>query len=243
MFRRRTIRNVTSSIFVESGGVDDTNDYRKQLHRGRKKRSKATSYSSPSTKSILISYLAAWFVLLKRSYFDGITAAGNETLIGYVRSELALACFVVGSIPFLVVALGWTYVGILLLSGFAIGIPQLLMPGPIPMPVQAYHCYGIITIFLATIVAPFWKKPQAAVVTFLAISIAMPNLPETVKPLFSSVEVEDIPYQVINYRPDIIEDKGAAALETGPLLRFVWENRNDWVKVSHGRALGYFVFG
>jgi len=193
-------------------------------------------------------YLATWFVLLKRSYFDGITAAGNETwypvpLIGYVRSELALACFVVGSIPFLFIALGWTYVGILLLSGFAIGIPQLLMPGPIPMPVQAYHCYGIITIFLGVIVAPFRKKPQAAIVIFLAISIAMPNLPEIIKPLFSSVEVEDIPYEVINHKPDIIEDKGAAALETGPLLRFVWENRNDWVKVSHGRALGYFVFG
>lgn len=254
MFRRRTGKNVTSSspIIIESGGADDTtNDSNKQqqLHQRRRKRSKATSYSFPvSTKSILVLYLATWFVLLKRSYFDGITAAGNETwypvpLIGYVRSELALACFVVGSIPFLFVALGWTYVGILLLSGFAIGIPQLLMPGPIPMPVQAYHCYGIITIFLGVIVAPFRKKPQAAIVIFLAISIAMPNLPEIIKPLFSSVEVEDIPYEVINYKPDIIEDKGAAALETGPLLRFVWENRNDWVKVSHGRALGYFVFG
>jgi hypothetical protein len=111
------------------------------------------------------------------------------------------------------------------------------------MPVQAYHCYGIITICLGVIVAPLWKKPQAAIVIFLAIAVAMPNLPEAIKPLFSSVALEDIPYQVINYQPDIIEDKGAAALETGPLLRFVWENRNDWVKVSHGRALGYFVFG
>merc|ERR1712194_696679 len=71
----------------------------------------------------------------------------------------------------------------------------------------------------------------------------MPHLPESIKPLFSSYPVEAIPNLVINFEPDIVEDVGAAALETGPLLEFVWENRNDWVKVSHGRALGYFVFG
>jgi hypothetical protein len=187
-------------------------------------------------------------ILLARAYLDGITAAGNETwypvpLIGYVRSELALVCFVVGSIPFLLAVQGWTYVGIFSLLGLAIGIPHLVMPGPIPISTQAYHCYGIITIFLAMVVVPFWKKPQAAVVIFLAISLAMPNLPEIAKPLFSSVPLEEIPYAVINRRPTIIEDEGAAALETASLLQFVWENRYNWVKVSHGRALGYFVFG
>mmetsp|Transcript_30717 Transcript_30717/g.65890 ORF Transcript_30717/g.65890 Transcript_30717/m.65890 type:complete len:270 (-) Transcript_30717:174-983(-) len=54
---------------------------------------------------------------------------------------------------------------------------------------------------------------------------------------------EYIPYKVINFKPYILEDVGAAALETGPLLDFVWENSNNWVKVSHGRGLGYFVFG
>ena len=189
-----------------------------------------------------------WLVMLARSYKDGITAAGNETwypvaLIGYVRSELALVCFLIGSVPFLLVALGWTYVGLTLLMGVAIQIPQLVMPGPIPMPHMAYHCYGIVTFVLAMVVAPFWKKPGAAVVLFVAISISMPHLPESIKPLFSSYPVEAIPNLVINFEPDIVEDVGAAALETGPLLEFVWENRNDWVKVSHGRALGYFVFG
>ena len=117
------------------------------------------------------------------------------------------------------------------------------MPGPVPIPTQAYRCFGIIATFLAVIVTPFWKKPQAAVVMFASIAILMPNLPEFMKPLFSSVAVENIPYYVINLRPDIVEDVGAAALEYGPMLDFVWENRNDWVKVSHGRALGYFVFG
>ena len=97
--------------------------------------------------------------------------------------------------------------------------------------------------FLAIIVAPFWRKPQAAVVMFAAIAILMPNLPEFMKPLFSSVAVENIPYHVINVTPDIVEQVGAAALEYGPIRDFVFENRNDWVKVSHGRALGYFVFG
>lgn len=117
------------------------------------------------------------------------------------------------------------------------------MPGPVPIPFQAYRCFGIIATFLAIIVAPFWKKPQAAFVMFASIAILMPNLPEVIKPLFSSVAVENIPYHVINLTPDIIEEVGAAALECGPIRDFVFENRNDWVKVSHGRALGYFVFG
>ena len=195
-----------------------------------------------------MAYLVTWFLLLVRSYLDGITAAGNETwypvpLIGYVRSELALLCFVMGSIPFLIVALGWTFVGLLILLAISIGIPQLVMPGPIPIPEQAYHCYGIIATLLAMSVAPVWRKPQAAVVLFVSISLLMPHLPESLKPLFSSVPVEYIPSEVINLKPDILEDHGAAALEVGPLLDFVWENRNEWVKVSHGRALGYFVFG
>jgi len=247
MFRRRTGKIVTSSISIDSGSVDDTNDSNK-LYQKKRRRSKVVSYHPLSTRFFQIAYLTVWITMLVRSYFDGVTAAGNETwypvpLIGFVRSELALVCFLVGSIPFLLVALGWTYVGICILSGVAVFIPQLVMPGPIRMPVQAYKSYGIIFTFLAMIAAPFWKKPHAAVVIFLAIAIAMPNLPESIKPLFSSIAIEDLPHYVINYKPDIIEDADAAALETGPLLRFVWENRNEWVKVSHGRALGYFVFG
>jgi hypothetical protein len=250
MFRRRTNRipEVSKSIAIESGSVDVLkSEHGKLSHKTRRKSGKSF-HSSPSTRSVLKAHFAACVVLFVRSYFDGITAAGNETwypvpLIGYVRSELALVCFVFGSIPFLLAVLGWTYAGVLLLSGLAVGIPQLLMPGPIPTPDQAYYCYGVITFFVAVVVAPLWKKPQAAIAMFLAISIAMPNLPEVFKPLFSSTEVEYIPEMVINYRPDIVEDVGAAALETGPLLNFVWENRNEWVKVSHGRALGYFVFG
>ena len=164
-------------------------------------------------------------------------------MMGYVRSELALVCFLIGSLPFLLIVLGWTYLGLFLLLPIATEIPQLVMPGPIPMPHEAYLCFGIIWFVLALIVAPFWKKPGAVTVLFVAISIIMPNLPESIKPLFSSIPIERIPDIVINVEPDIVEDVGAAGLETGPLLDFVWENRNDWVKVSHGRALGYFVFG
>ena len=243
MFRRRTNAPNRSDISVGAG--DDVDD---KLYRKTSKRSIAPFYSSPSTQTVQISYIIIWTTLLVRSYVNGITAAGNETwypvpLIGFVRSELALVCFVAGSIPFLFIALGWTNIGIISLAGVAVGISQLVMPGPIPIPFQAYRCYAIITGFLVMIVVPFRKKPQAALVIFLSISIAMPNLPEVTKPLFSSVQVEDIPYHVINLAPDIIEEVGAAALESGPLLEFVWENRNDWVKVSHGRALGYFVFG
>jgi len=186
--------------------------------------------------------------LLARSYKDGITAAGNETwypvpLIGFVRSDLALVCFLVGSVPFLLMVLGWTYTGVVLLMGVATWIPGLVMPGPIPMPHTAYHCYAILTLVLSLVVYPLRKQPHACVVLFVAVSIVLPNLPESLKPLFSSAPVEEIPKWVINLEPDILEEKGAAALETGPLLDFVWENRNDWVKVSHGRALGYFVFG
>jgi hypothetical protein len=80
------------------------------------------------------------------------------------------------------------------------------------------------------IVIPFWRKPQAAAIMFMAIAIIMPNLPGVVKPLFSSVPVEEIPYHVINMQPDIIEEVGAAALEADALLDFVWKNRNDWGK-------------
>lgn len=247
MFRRRPTRTVTNSISIESGCIDDDNNHGKVYHKKRRRR-RSTSSLTLSFQSILIIYLIIWFILLARSYLDGITAAGNETwypvpLMGFVRSELALVCFVVGSIPFLLMVLGWTYVGLLLLLGLAIWIPNLVMPGPMPIPEESYHCYGIIFMLLAMIMVPFWKKHQAAIAMFIAISIIMPNLPEYIKPLFSAIPVEYIPEQVINFRPDIIEDTGAAALETGPLLDFVWSNRNDWVKVSHGRALGYFVFG
>ena len=298
MFRRRTTSKINSherGIAIDSGGGgdDDDDDAGKLYHKTiTKKRSKATSSSMTSVKNSLAVYLIVCTILLIRSYAGGITAAGNETwypvpLIGYVRSELALLSSVIGSIPFLIVVLGWTHVGIITLAGFAIWIPQLLMPGPIPMPTQAYYCFGIIFTFLTMTVIPFWRKPQAAAIIFVAIAIIMPNLPDVAKPLFSSVPIEDIPYHVINMQPDIIEEVGAAALESGPLLDFVWKNRNDWgkevgafvfridfflvyfvithtysffkyafssscacftinsliVKVSHGRALGYFVFG
>jgi hypothetical protein len=199
------------------------------------KRSKSTSSSMASVKNSLAVYLIVCTILLIRSYAGGITAAGNETwypvpLIGYVRSELALLSSVIGSIPFLIVVLGWTHVGIITLAGFTLWIPTLLMPGPIPVPTQAYYCFGIIFTFLTMIVIPFWRKPQAAAIMFMAIAIIMPNLPGVVKPLFSSVPVEEIPYHVINMQPDIIEEVGAAALEADALLDFVWKNRNDWGK-------------
>ena len=256
MHRRRTTGAIASgsNITIESGSVDDKNNAvvagKSRPIRKKRKRTKGKNYFSSfeSKQSILAIYFVTWLILFARSYKDGITAAGNETwypvpLIGYVRSELALVCFLIGSVPFLLVVLGWTYLGLFLLLGVATEIPQLLMPGPIPMPHEAYHCFGIIWLVLAMVVAPFWKKPGAVAVLFVAVSVIMPNLPEAIKPLFSSVPIEHLPEIVINLEPDIVEDVGAAALETGPLLDFVWENRNDWVKVSHGRALGYFVFG
>jgi len=309
MFRRRTTSKSKThderGIAVDSGGGgnDDDDIVGGKLHHKNitnKKRSKSTSSSMASVKNSLAVYLIVCTILLIRSYAGGITAAGNETwypvpLIGYVRSELALLSSVIGSIPFLIVVLGWTHVGIITLAGFTLWIPTLLMPGPIPVPTQAYYCFGIIFTFLTMIVIPFWRKPQAAAIMFMAIAIIMPNLPGVVKPLFSSVPVEEIPYHVINMQPDIIEEVGAARLEAGELLDFVWKYRNDWgkdvrcirffsviffcsvillsilsslthkkknsntlfssssgvcfvitsltVKVSHGRALGYFVFG
>jgi len=251
MFRRRATsksRTNERSVTVKNGDDDDID---RKLHKPSKNSKAFSSISTSSSiiiKNPLLVYFSVCAFLLIRSYADGITAAGNETwypvpLIGYVRSELALLVSILGSTPFLILVLGWTHVGIIILAGLAVYIPHLLMPGPIPVPAQAYGCFGIILTFLTMIVFPFWRKPQAAIVIFLAIAVIMPNLPDVVKPLFSSVPVEQIPYQVINLKPDIIEEVGAAALESGPLLDFVWENRNDWVKVSHGRALGYFVFG
>jgi len=251
MFRRRATsesRKNGRAVTVDIGGDDDDDS---KLHKPLKKSKAFFSISTTSSiivKNPLVVYFSVCAFLLIRSYVDGITAAGNETwypvpLIGYVRSELALFVFVLGSTPFLILVLGWTHVGIIILAGLTIYIPHLLMPGPIPVPTQAYGCFGVILTFLTMIVFPFWRKPQAAIVIFLAIAIIMPNLPDVIKPLFSSIPVEYIPHQVINLTPDIIEEVGAAALESGPLLDFVWENRNDWVKVSHGRALGYFVFG
>lgn len=247
MHRRRTGGVATSNISIASGGVDERN-VGELYHKTRKKPKRPSFLLFTQSQSIVVPYIALWLVVFIRSYLDGITAAGNETwypvpLIGYVRSELALFSFCIGSIPFLLMILGWTYFGVLTLSSLAIAIPYLVMPGPIPMPTDSYHCFAIITICQGIVVAPFWKKPQAAIATFLAVAIFMPNLPEKIKPLYSSLPVEYIPQAVINYQPDIIEDEGAAALETGPLLQFVWDNRNDWVKVSHARALGYFVFG
>ena len=247
MFRRRpNTTTVARNLSIDNGGVDDNND--DKLYHDNRGRTKKMYGSFPPTRSPLVPYAAMWLMVFIRSYIDGITAAGNETwypvpLIGFIRSELAFVCFIIGSIPFLVMALGWTYFGILLLSGLAINIPTLVMPGPIPVPDEAYLCFTIITIFLGIVVVPFRKKPQASIAAFLAISIIMPNLPERYKPLFSSVPVELIPEFIENYDPDIFEAVGAAELETDSLLQFVWENRNDWVKVSHGRALGYFVFG
>ncbi len=254
MHRRRTngvVENNSTSIAIASGGVDDsTNDAssNKFSIRKRRKRSRKKSHSLSINREVLLAYAIVWLFLLARSYKDGITAAGNETwypvpLIGFVRSELALVCFLVGSVPFLLMVLGWTHAGVVLLMGVATWIPGLVMPGPIPMPHTAYHCYAILTLVLSLVVYPLRKQPHACVVLFVAVSVILPNLPESLKPLFSSTPVEQIPKWVINLEPDILEEKGAAALETGPLLDFVWENRNDWVKVSHGRALGYFVFG
>jgi len=256
MVRRRTTtsKSITheKDIVVDNGDGDDYNCddklYRKNL--------RLTSKIAPSFASIehfivghpIVVHLCVCVILLIRSYVGGITAAGSETwypvpLIGYVRSELALLIFLFGSVPFLILVLGWTYIGVTMIVGLAIYIPQLVMPGPIPIPVQAYQCFGIIYTILGLIVLPFWKKPQASVVAFAVIAIMMPNLPDIVKPLYSAVPVEYIPYQVTNLKPDILEEVGAAALESGPLLDFVWENRNNWVHVSHGRAMGYFVFG
>ena len=199
-------------------------------------------------RTALLIYFVVSALLLLRSYLSGISAAGRETwypvpLIGFVRSELALTCALVGSLPFLFLVLGWTELGILALPALAVKIPNYVMPGPVPMPAQAKHCFAIQTALLALICVPVWRKPTAAVVAFLALAVLMPYMPEPIKPLYSSYPVEMIPNQVINLNPSMQEDVGAAALESGPLLDFVWENRQDWVKVSHGRALGYFVFG
>ena len=203
---------------------------------------------SDEKRSALRIYAVVSTLLLVRSYLSGISAAGRETwypvpLIGFVRSELALACALLGSLPFLFLVLGWTELGIITLPALAVKIPHYVMPGPVPMPVQAKHCFGIQTALLALICVPVWRRPTAAVVVFLALAVLMPYIPEQIKPLYSSYPVEMIPNQVINLNPSMQEDVGAAALESGPLLDFVWENRQDWVKVSHGRALGYFVFG
>lgn len=259
MFRRRFAKGAQSGISKGDGAGAGNSNGRTQdkgfrHEKNSIKRSGGMTYidrllSPPSTKTVLVSYFAAWTILLIRSYASGITAAGNETwypvpLLGYIRSELALVFFIVGSVPFLALALGWTLVGVVSLPVLAIfGITQIVMPGPMPVPPHGYHSCGALVTFLFVLAQPFWEKPQATVVVFLAISLVMPHVPEAIIPLFSSIPVEDIHYAVINYRPDILEDVGAAALESGPLLDFVWENRNDWVKVSHGRGLGYFVFG
>ncbi|VEU43492.1 unnamed protein product [Pseudo-nitzschia multistriata] len=267
MFRRRIPKTTDSDISIETGiVVEESNGHGRSGSSSvaglktfnRTRRSKMSSSlgslpknilcSSPSTTTVLAFFAAAWAFLLLRSYRGGITAAGNETwypvpLIGFVRSELALGCFLVCWIPFWVLATGWTLAGLLLLSPLAMLICVLVMPGPLPIIFRTVRCCGILTAFLALLVFPFWKRPQAAVVVFLAIAVATPYLPEFAKPMFSAIPVEEIYEYVINYEPDIIEDVGASALEAGPLLDFVWENRNDWVKVSHGRALGYFVFG
>ena len=235
-----------TNIAIGNGhGFETTNGYDKTDKRSSSAKS---SSSAMSTRTAFKVYALVSAVLTIRSYLAGITAAGNETwypvpLIGFVRSDLALASALLGSIPFTFMVLGWTHVGLLSLAALAVYLPQLVMPGPIPTPDQAYHCFMIIVTLLAVLVTPFWRKPTAAPVLFLYIAIILPYLPEGIKPLFSSVPVEDIPGEVINLEPDIQEEIGAAALESGPLLEFVWKNRNDWVKVSHGRALGYFVFG
>lgn len=253
--RRRATTNKNSSTENESISIGNGVASDDGLYFDDKGLQKNSNYSSTGrgyAHSIFDRPIGVYFVLLIflfiRSCLAGITAAGNETwypvpLIGYVRSELALFVFLLGSIPFLILVIGWTYIGLFILAGLTIYVPGLVMPGPVPIPTQAYQCFSVIFVFLGLLLVPFKGKPQAAVLTFFVISILMPNLPDVVKPLFSSIPTEMIPYQVINYKPDIIEDHGAAALEAGKLLDFVWENRNEWVKVSHGRALGYFVFG
>lgn len=217
-------------------------------HKSDKKHSSPLFTLSDDKRRALKIYAVVAPLLLVRSYFSGITAAGRETwypvpLIGFVRSDLALACALLGSVPFLLLVLGWTFVGVGLLPVLANQLSQLVMPGPIPTPTQAYHSLSIQTALLGLLCVPVWRKPTAAIVAFLALTVLMPYAPDRIRPLFSSTEVEDIPDQVINLHPSMQEDVGAAALESGPLLDFVWENRADWVKVSHGRALGYFVLG
>lgn len=252
MHRRRPNIPNASSIAIESGSVDDDNgdncNSKNKPSKKRRKRGRKKSDSFSLSKHVYALYALVWLFLFARSYLDGITAAGNETwypvpLIGFIRSELALVCFLIGSVPFLLVVLGWTHIGILVLMGIGTWLPSLVMPGPIPMPHTAYHCYAFWTALLCCVMNPMRKQPHGGLVLFVVLCILLPNLPEDLKPLFSSVQVEDIPQRVINLEPDILEDVGAAGLEAGPLLDFVWENRNDWVKVSHGRALGYFVFG
>eukprot|EP00536_Pseudo-nitzschia_multiseries_P001930 jgi/Psemu1/322307/estExt_fgenesh1_pg.C_260003 len=248
MYRRRTGKATRDSGIsiadgrpadeLRNGHCDDDHD----------KYSKSADKDSGTKSSAMLFYLATWVILFVRSYFSGITAAGNETwypvpLIGFIRSDLALVSFFAGSLPFWFLAVGRTYTGVLFISPIALGIALLVMPGPMPIPLQAYRCCGILTTALLLLVTPLRKRPHATVVVFAAIAIAMPYLPPTTRPLFSSIPVDNIPEMVINYEPDILEAVGQSALESGPLLDFVWENRNDWVKVSHGRALGYFVFG
>jgi len=252
---------------MEGGLADESNGHRDHnhpavtdspsngYHKSDKKASSLKKFSVSSfftladdKRKALRIYLVVSTLLLIRSYFSGIAAAGRETwypapLIGFVRSDLALVCALLGSVPFLCLVLGWTFIGVVLLPALAVKLSQLVMPGPIPTPTQAYHCLGMQTVLLGLLCVPVWRKPTAAIVAFLALAVLMPYVPDQIKPLFSSSLVESIPNQVINLNPSMQEDVGAAALESGPLLDFVWENRQDWVKVSHGRALGYFVFG
>jgi len=241
--------DASTSISVGNGDSDGITSSTNGYHKTAKNTdAKSKHASAVSTRTALKVYALIGTILTIRSYLAGITAAGNETwypvpLIGFVRSDLAVACALLGSIPFTFMVVGWTHVGLVSLAALAVYMPQLVMPGPIPIPDQAYACFAFLWTVFAVLVIPSWRKPTAAVVLFCVMAIMLPYLPEGFKPLFSSIPLEHIPGEVVNLRPDIQEEVGAAALESGPLLEFVWKNRNDWVKVSHGRALGYFVFG
>ena len=186
--------------------------------------------------------------LFARSYLGGITAAGGETwypvpIVGFVRSDLALATFLVGCIPFALLARRWTLLGLANLAVIAVYLPELLIPGPVPAPRQVYECYGIVFAALAIVSVALWRKPAVAPVVYVALASGLPRLPEPIRPLYSAIPTDEIPNHVINMNPDIIEHVGDAALHAEAILDFVWENREDWVKVSHARSLGYFVFG
>ena len=127
MFRRRTSKSITKPRDVYNGSPEDGKFYDKS-----NKSKSSTSSPLPTIRMSLIYYLIACMTLSIRCYLNGITAAGNETwypvpLIGFVRSDLALVCSLAGSIPFLLLFLRWTFVGILSLLGLAVWIPLLVM--------------------------------------------------------------------------------------------------------------------
>jgi len=234
-----------------SSNGNDKND-KKKASSIKKKLSLSSILSiftlTDKKKTALKIHFVVSVLLLVRSYLSGITCAGRETwypvpLIGFVRSELALASALMGFVPFLFLVLGWTELGIVSLPFLVIKVSNLVMPGPVPMPREARAIFGIQTALVGLVCLPVWRKPTAAVVAFLFLAVLLPYVPERIKPSYSSVPAQFITNAVINPNPVMQEDEGAAALESGPLLDFVWENRQDWVKVSHGRALGYFVFG